>query len=115
MELNDAWQTEKKNTANEDYTNSKSPISSTTQTAGENVKDASTTEKTKPAEKPQFNGDWITAGGFRAHVAGKLCGYWFGWLRIDTLNVPTFWDTKGNSSNPTFSLEMKRRTAEFWD
>lgn len=61
-----------------------------------------------------FLGEWKLTDTHFASVLGKLCGYWFGWIYIGTLEIPSLWDSKGNSANPLFNLKERRRGQEKW-
>lgn len=64
--------------------------------------------------KLDFQGQWILANNLRAEVKGQFLNYWFGFIYIGTLEVPSMWDSKGNSTSSYLNLVRKRRGQELW-
>lgn len=114
MTLEEAWAIEKSRLVNEDIASSNLTSSTTPKDSG-SVEPAVTPETQNQSAGNDFVGDWRTKADYRASVAGKLCGYWFGWVWVGDISIPTFWTTKGDSANILFNLVQKRRPSEFWD
>lgn len=75
------------------------------------VKRVDMNETTKEKD---FKGQWKTRAGYLAEVEASFLNYWFGFIEIGNLRVPSWWDSNGESAEPKFTLMKHRCGVEEW-